>query len=164
MKKCNRRFFLVFATVASCFFASGCFARTLMAQSVIYLDANNNIIGQQMIACNNLAQHAGNIDHTNPYHVYQEWPCGVQCHYYGASGWVDPNDPSSFPVPGKDIECDNGAYYVMYKNVATINTANGMSAEQFCSQPSPVFGSIPCDNKEPTYAGNLVGFQSGWGG
>ncbi len=130
-----------------------CFAQTPMAQSVIYLDASNNIIGQQMIACNNVAQHAGVINFSNPYKVYQEWPCGTQCHYIGGADGASPS---------KDIVCDNGAYYVMYKNVSGIQTANGMTAEQYCTVPSPIYHSVGCDETQPTYAGSLTNYQPGF--
>jgi hypothetical protein len=148
-RKLSQCLVFLFALVAS----FSCFAQTPIAQSVIYLDANNNIIGQQMIACNNVAQHAGTISFSNPYKIYQEWPCEPQCHYIGGADGA---------TPSKDIECDNGAYYVMYKNVSGVATANGMTVQQYCSDPSPIYHSVSCDATQPAYAGSLINYQPGF--
>lgn len=57
--------------------SSQAFAFRPYAISTIYLDNQDNIIGQSIGYCNNVQQHAGVVDPSDPYVIIQQVPCDL---------------------------------------------------------------------------------------
>lgn len=128
---------ILFALLTSMtfFVASPAFAARAYSMSVIYFDANSNIIGQQAAFCNNVTTHGGNIDPSNPYHVVIQGGCGdkiIHC------------EPGDLGYTCTDLG-NNNAVKVTY-----FRSATGMTLDQACNT------IISCDLVDPDLA-------YGWG-
>lgn len=65
------------AAVAAGLFSLPAMAARPYAISNIYLDGNDNIIGQSIGYCNNVDIHAGTVDYHNPYVIIQQVSCDL---------------------------------------------------------------------------------------
>jgi hypothetical protein len=127
---------LVVLGLALSLFALDAFAARPYSANTIYLDANNNIIGQQAAFCNNVTYHGGNIDPNNPYKVIIQGGCG------------DPLVSCVSDYPNGVICKRVGANYGV--RASYFNFANGFTLKQFCET------MIMCESIEPDLA-------YGWG-
>ena len=144
---------IVFAVIAL-FIATTAGASTVNAQSVIYFDSQNNIIGQQMIDCHNWEGHAGNVNPSNPYKIQEQWHCSsvadVQCSGGSANGAPPSCVVLNDPGPAWTLE-----YFA---------TATGATYDYYCAsgnQPGTEFiGHPECQQMQPVYF--LTPFLPGW--
>jgi hypothetical protein len=96
-------------------------ATTPNAQSIIYFDSQNNIIGQSIIDCHNYTGHAGNVNASNPYKIQEQWNCapiGVICTAAPYSG-----------VSGVCTSIPNPTYYTL----EYFATATGATYDDYCA-------------------------------
>lgn len=114
-------------------------------RSIIYFDANDNIIGNQILYCNNVREHAGNVDPANPYRAEFQFGCG---------------DPY--------ISCDvRGICVTVGHNTVDLikyfTTATGRTRDNYCLDPTypggPFYGKVDCDLPE---ASELTTVLSGY--
>lgn len=105
--------------------------------SVVYFDAQDNIIGQSVLYCNNTAYHAGNVDSHNQYQIEFEAQC------------------DSGGVPG-DLQLQ----------VTYFHSATGKSISYYCDQPhaigTPFYGAPSCEIVPPQRDWNLSPWMSGF--
>jgi len=128
--------FLISCVVAlSVFFAPSAFAARAFSSSVIYFDANDNIIGQQAAFCNNVSMHGGNIDPSNPYHVTIQGGCGDKMYHC---------EPGDVGYTCTDLGYNNAVKVTYYRS------ATGMTLDHACDT------IILCVSVEPDLA-------YGWG-
>lgn len=134
-------------------------AATSFARSITYLDAQDQIVGQQILYCNNVREHAGTLDPANPNRVEEQYGCGdpnVTC-------MADPRGGYSCNTTGHD-----NSYQMVY-----YHDALGYSSTQYCNSgasnplPGDAFdGRPPCGAPAPirATANSTQGqFVSGWG-
>jgi hypothetical protein len=133
------------------FFATPVCATTANAQSFIYFDSQNNIIGQQIIDCHNWTAHAGNTDPSNPYKIEEIWHCYTALDVQCTSG-AGPAPPTCTVLgdPGPSHE----AYYFL--------SATGATYSDYCAAgPGDGFNGHPtCGELQPVYF--LGTFLPGW--
>lgn len=120
-------------------------AATSIARSITYFDAQDNVIGQQILYCNNVKEHAGTLDPSSPNRVEEQYGCGdpnVTC-------TADPRGGYTCNSNGHD----NSYQMVYYKD------ALGYSFTQYCAAgpngdgPKGVFdGHPPCNAPAPIRA------------
>nr|WP_199040733.1 hypothetical protein [Dyella sp. ASV24] len=133
---------LAFSTLAT--------AATIQSQQVTYFNEAGTIIGYQYLDCGNSARHAGTL--SSPYSVIQHWVCP------GATTTCVWDSTTS------NWNCIPNTASTIYKNVAYLHTADGISAKQFCADqvPGNVYANtLSCSATAPEI---LVGFDPvvGW--
>lgn len=123
------------------------------ARSVIYLDNAGHVIGQQILYCNQVKEHAGTLDPSNPYRVEEQFGCGDKSITCSMIGGVE----SCYPTAWGDY-----SYQMTY-----FNAPLGLTQANWCNDPGmnhpwgyhPVCG-MPAPSRD-SYA--LTSWTSGWG-
>jgi hypothetical protein len=121
-----------------------------IGRSVIYFDANDQVIGQQIIYCNNVGYHAGVVNPANPYRIEESVTCNV-----GASC---PANSSSA------ADCSFGGGQAM--TVDYFRSATGRSIQQYCNDVQyaggPFWHHPGCGLPAPSQVSGLYPSGSGW--
>lgn len=119
------------------------------ARAVIYFDANDNIIGNSNLYCNNVREHAGIVDYGNAYRVEFEFGCGdpiVSCDQMGLCTTVGHNTV-------------NAAVY--------FRTATGRTLQNYCLDVpypgGPFFGKHACELPAPSQISGIGNYLPGTG-
>jgi hypothetical protein len=124
-------------------------AAALNAYSVIYFDTNNNIIGQEVLYCNNVAKYQGTIDKRSPYKIREEFGCGqvqVSCN-----------------IELNGVVCKPAGYnYGSW--ITYFNSATGLTQNNYCNNsPSTAFVGHPtCGLPAPTLVQGLGPIYNGF--
>ncbi|WP_036116621.1 MULTISPECIES: hypothetical protein [Luteibacter] len=122
------------------------------ARNIVYFDANNKIVGQQFIQCDNRAFHAGVIDTSNPYHMEMDFGCGN-------------------PVL-VDCETSNGNTFCSYDpdyatRVPYFLSATGYTIQDYCdgnyNHATEFVGRSDCAFPAPQEISTIGPWLSGWG-
>lgn len=120
------------------------------ARAIIYFDANDNIIGNQNLYCNNVREHAGNVDAGNAYRVEFEYGCGdpiISCDVLGVCSTVGHNTVDS---------------------VAYFRSATGRTITNYCTDVpylgGPFFNKKDCSLPAPSELSGIGAYSSGFGG
>lgn len=124
------------------------------AYSVIYFDGQNNIIGQEVVWCNNVAKYQGVINRGNPNRIREEFGCGqpqVTCGSTTFNGtyWYTPCSPAGF----------NYGSWIVY-----FNSATGLTQSNYCNNsPSTAFVGHPaCGLPAPSLVTGLGAVYTGF--
>ncbi|MDQ0010388.1 hypothetical protein J2T07_002578 [Luteibacter jiangsuensis] len=121
-----------------------------VGRSVIYFDANDQVIGQQLLYCNNVGYHAGIIDPGNPFRIEES----VECN----------NGPSCPPDATSSAQCSFTGGSVM--SVDYFRSATGRSIQQYCNDaqyPGGPFWHHPgCGLPAPSQVSGLSPSGSGF--
>ncbi len=131
-KSCYLPLFAVLATLMPL----SSMALPFAARSIIYFDAHDNIIGQQVLYCNNISHHGGQIDPSNAYRVEEEFSCGdrsVTC-----SGQMMTDTVTHEPT--YVFNCEPGQSS-NYSEIVYFRSALGYSQAQYC-QSSGINGAF----------------------
>lgn len=128
-------------------------AATAEAQQVTYFNEAGVVIGYQYLDCGNSARHAGTLN--SPYSVIQHWRCPDST---TTCVW------QPFKESAGNWTCVPASASTIYDNVSFIHTADGISAQQFCTDqvPGNVYETtLPCSATAPEI---LTGFSpvNGW--
>lgn len=125
------------------------FAAPINAKAIVYFDANDNIIGSSNLYCNNVREHAGQVDYANPNRVEFEYGCGdpiVSCDSMGVCKTVGHNNVNS----------------VFY-----FQTATGRTISNYCLDVpyigGPFFNKKPCGGPAPSELSGLGPYSPGLG-
>lgn len=136
--------------LAICMLPMSAMALPAVARSVIYFDSNDQVIGQQIIYCNNVGYHAGVIDPSNRNRIEESVTCNV-----GASC---PADSSSA------ADCSFGGGRAMV--VDYFRSASGRSLQQYCNDVQYVGGPFwhhpGCGLPAPSQVSGLYPQGPGW--
>lgn len=118
------------------------------ARSIVYFDANDNIIGNQNLYCNNYREHAGDIDPANANRVEFRYGCGdpiVSCDRLGLCQTVGHNT---------------------FNTVVYFHSATGRTIQNYCldyTAPGlPFYGNTACDLPEPSEIVGLGPYLEGF--
>jgi hypothetical protein len=104
--------------------------------NIIYLDAQDNIIGQSLAYCNNVQLHAGVVDSKNPYQIVQQGSCNpMQSPTLGIIGFTS--------ATGQTVDYFCNALH---------------------TGGTPFYGAPPCNQSIPYEVNQLAPFQPGNGG
>lgn len=121
-----------------------------IGRSVIYFDANDQVIGQQVLYCNNVGYHAGVINPGNPYRIEESVTCNN-----GATCPPDATSSTQCGVTG------GGTMTVDY-----FRSATGRSIQQYCNDtqyPGGPFWHHPgCGLPAPSQVSGLYPSGSGF--
>ena len=121
------------------------------AQSIIYFDSQNNLIGQQIIDCHGWQAHSGNINQSNPYKIEEIWYCGtaldVQC-TSGSGGGAPSCVVLGNPGPSYEATYFLSATGATYANYCSAGPGDGFNDHPTCGQLMPL--------------GILIPFTQGW--
>ncbi|UGB44390.1 hypothetical protein LQ772_10325 [Frateuria edaphi] len=123
------------------------------ARSVIYLSSTGHVIGQQILYCNNVAEHAGTLNVSNPYRIEEQFSCGDKYISCDMLNGVE----SCYPTAWGDYTYD----------MTYFRAPLGLTQSQWCNDPgmNHPWGSHPsCGMPAPsrdTYA--FSSFTGGWG-
>lgn len=120
------------------------------AISIRYLNSSGQVIGQQIRYCNNTAEHAGNIDTSNPYHVEESWGCTY-------------TESCEQVVPGYYVDCTPGGLDNTY-SIISFSAPNGLTQAEWCSgNPSYPWGQSPaCGTPAPYEDAWALGGTTVW--
>lgn len=136
-------FLICFAALPSVSMALPQFAR-----AIIYFDANDHIIGNQNLFCNNVTEHAGNIDPGNGNRIEFQYGCGdpiVSCNSLGICVTVGHNTEDS---------------------IVYFRSATGKTVDNYCLDPvfagGPFFGKKSCAIAEPVELPGIGPYVSGF--
>src|SRR6187402_2174425 len=147
----NRTRYMLAALLLVCFGALRGVSMALrqFARAVIYFDANDNIIGNSNLYCNNVREHAGTVDYGNANRVEFEFGCGdpiVSCDSMGLCSTVGHNTVVT-PV-----------YF---------RSATGRTIDNYCLDPTylggPFFNKKGCTLPAPSELSGLGNYTSGLG-
>jgi hypothetical protein len=147
----NRTRYMLVALLLVCFGALPGVSMALpqFARAVIYFDANDNIIGNSNLYCNNVREHAGTVDYGNANRVEFEFGCGdpiVSCDSLGVCSTVGHNTVVT-PV-----------YF---------RSATGRTIDNYCLDPTylggPFFNKKGCELPAPSELSGLGNYTSGLG-
>lgn len=109
-------------------------ALPVAGRSIIYLDAQNNIIGQQVLYCNNVSKHAGNVSESNPYRIEEEYGCGdrtLEC-----KGSLESNGEHDKVYV---FNCNRSGSN-NYSTIVYFNSGTGSTTAQYCQSTSGLTG------------------------
>jgi hypothetical protein len=147
----NRTRYMLAAFLLVCLgaFPAVSMALPQFARSIIYFDANDNLIGNSILYCDNGREHAGITDPGNANRVEFQFGCGdpiVVCSGEGLCETVG----------------HNTADVIHY-----FHSATGKTRANFCLDPTytggPFFGRVDCDLPAPSEVGQVGVYTSGFG-
>lgn len=134
-------------------------AAIMNAYSVIYFDANNHVIGQELTYCNSMSKYAGTINRTNPNYVREEFGCGDVVVTCGNIVFHPGADHGGY----WGADCSPGGYnYGSW--IVSFHSATGLTANDYCNRTSstgPFQGAPPCGLPAPSEISDLGGYSYG---
>ena len=147
----NRIRYLIAAALFVCCVAipGVSFALPEVARAIIYFDANDNIIGNQNLYCNNVREHIGNIDPANVNRIEFEFGCG---------------DPI---VSCTDMGLCNTVGHNVYTSIVYFRSATGRTVNNYCLDATYIGGpfyrrpdcSLPAPSEIPSWGSSYL---PGW--
>jgi len=119
------------------------------ARSIIYFDANDNIIGNSILYCENTREHAGVTDAGNANRIEFDFGCGDPIVTCSSSG--------SCQTEGHHIE-DVIKYF---------HSATGRTVSNYCLDTTyiggPFFGRADCNLPAPSEISGIGTYTTGFG-
>ena len=134
----------LFALVACFSLSDAAFAARAYGSTVVWLGSDNLPIGQQIVTCNSVAQHGGNINASNPYYIRVQTACNDS---EGISCSTNSNGTTTCTHVGSDLVA-----------VGSYKLAGGASLETVCGRLDGL-----CELQGPIYMyGYGFDFTSGY--
>jgi hypothetical protein len=118
------------------------------ARQVVYFDANDNIIGNQNLYCDNYREHAGNVDPGNANRIEFSYGCGdpvISCDVRGICSTVGHN---------------------VFNTIGYFHSATGRTVDNYCLDPTspgaPFFNKKSCALPAPSEFSGIGGYVPTW--